>query len=197
MPTTEVMIETLIKWREDPTGAPALHFWKLVERFRADLVNQAFVILGNQDDAEDVAQETLSVAFLNLDQLRDASKLGSWLRGINRNRAHDLQRRQCRAKEERLATGQMNALESPKPPGATTSSNSPVRPAEIVLRAIDSLPEVAREVLVLRYWEKLSYEEIASRLGVPIGTVCSRILRADRLLAQKMKSKLSQETHAQ
>ncbi len=192
MPTTEVMIDTLIKHREDPDGAPLDQFWKLMERFRADLVNQAFVMLGNQADAEDVAQETLSQAFVNLRQLKDPAKLGVWLRGINRNLAQNLVRQRTRHKEERLATGQLDAVPAP---GNTTGGKAAIKPEDAVARAVDSLPEQFREALVLRYWEKLSNDEIAQRLGIPPGTVRSRLARADRMLSEKLKAVVHQESH--
>ena len=192
MPTTEIAIERLVQMRDDPGSHD--QFWKVLERYRADLVNQALVILGNQADAEDVAQDTFSQAFLNLNQLRDTSKLGVWLRGINRNLALNLRRRHVRAKEERLATGQMGALEAPK---SATLATGVIRAADRIMQAVDGLPEQSREVLVLHYWEKLSYEQIAERLEIPMGTVCSRVARADRMLARKLKTLMRQENHPQ
>ena len=196
MPTTAVMIETLIKLRQEPGGIPLEQFWHLIERFRADLVNQALAITGSQADAEDVAQETLCVAFLDLQQLRDATKLGLWLRAINRKQALNLRRRKGRSKEERLATGQLDALEAEKKPQPA----GPVGEKELeerVVRAVDALPEGFREVVVLRYWEKLSNEEISLRLGLPSGTIRSRMARADRILADKLKAFIRQEEHPQ
>lgn len=182
MPTTALMIEALLHSRLAPGGVPEDHFWMLMERFRADLVNQAFSILGSQADAEDAAQETLCKAFLHLNQLRDAVKLGTWLRSINRREALELSRRKRSAKEERLGTGQLGAIEAPRPAG------NPAAGEEAVARAVDALPEPFREVVVLRYWEKISTEEIANRLGIPSGTVRSRLTRADGMLANTFKS---------
>jgi len=191
MPTTAMMVEQLIKMREDPNGVPLDQFWKLLERFRADLVNQAFVILGSQEDAEDVAQETLSHAFLNLAKLRDPSRIGAWLRGINRNLSLNLRRKHARAREERLSTGQLGALEAPQ-----DHTSGPFASVEMIMRAVDGLPEQFREVLVLRYWEKLSDEQIAQRLDIPLGTVWSRMSRADLILAEKLQLLMKQERHA-
>ena len=95
MPTTAMMIDALVAMRHEPGGVQADHFWQLVERFRADLVNQAVALLGNRPDAEDVAQDSLCRAFRCLSQLKDPQKLGSWLRTINRNNAlQALRRRQ-------------------------------------------------------------------------------------------------------
>ena len=75
MPTTELAVEALIGLRLQSGKISADQFWILIERFRADLVNQALMVLSNQQDAEDVAQETLCKAFLDLPKLRDVSKL--------------------------------------------------------------------------------------------------------------------------
>jgi RNA polymerase sigma-70 factor, ECF subfamily len=111
------------------------------------------------------------------------------LRGINRHVALRLRQR-TRAKEKRLETAQVNALQAPK---TTTLSTSAIKALDRVLRAVDSLPTQYREVLVLRYWEKLSNEEIANRLGIPLGTVGSRMARANSILAEKLKAFLGQE----
>ena len=78
----------------------------------------------------------------------------------------------------------MNALEAETGGAKATTGD------DAVVSAVDSLPEAFREVVVLRYWEKLSTEEIAIRLGIPAGTVRSRLTRADGLLARKLASLL-------
>jgi len=189
MPTTAMMIDALVELRKAPGGAPPDHFWQLVERFRADLVNQALAILGQQADAEDVAQESLCQAFQDLHTLEDPNRLGVWLRNINRCNALDLLRK--RGRERVKASGRLAAESALAPETTPTGSNlENVRRAgkvEFVARAVDSLPESFREVVVLRYWEKKSYEELATCLGVPIGTVKSRIARADAMLIAKLR----------
>jgi RNA polymerase sigma-70 factor (ECF subfamily) len=176
------MVEALVGMRHEPGGIGPDYFWQLVDRFRADLVNQSLIILENQQDAEDVAQETLCKAFLQLHRLKDPAKLGSWLRSINNCCALALRRRRVREKEERLTTGQMTSIEAKK-----KEATQQVQAKEAVLRAVDALAAPYREVVVLRYLEKLSTEEIAIRLGVPSGTVRGRLTRADEMLAQKLK----------
>jgi len=184
--------------RHEPGGVPKDHFWQLVERFRADLVNQALSILGQQADAEDVAQDSLARAFLDLHKLDDPRKLGAWLRAINRCNALDLLRRRKAQREERLATGEVAALTKDRLPGrgATPAEGSPVASeSERVVRAVDGLPEAYREVVVLRYWEKLTLAQVAERLGVPPGTVRSRIARADSMLLSRLKAQARLEEH--
>ena len=180
MTTTSLMIEALVALRQDPTSATSEHFWILVERFRADLVNQAVAILGNQSDAEDVAQESLCEAFQDLGELQDPRKIGKWLRGINRHHALSLRRKRerDRARVEKL---ERPALE-------TREGND----LERIARAVDALPAPYREVVVLRFWEKRTTEEIASLLGIPRGTVKSRLFRADRTLYERLRGYLHQ-----
>ena len=64
-------------------------YWEVVERYRAELVNQALAILGNVADAEDVVQETFCEAFGHQDKLAKVRSLGAWLRTINRANARN------------------------------------------------------------------------------------------------------------
>lgn len=196
MQTTAQMIEALVDMRQQPGGVPVEHFWKLVERFRADLVHQAYVMLRSQADAEDIAQLSLCEAFQSMHTLREPEKLGVWLRGINRRNALDLLRRRKSAREQRLNTGELDTLKLPDgagprastPPGGTSSSKplSMRVGADDVMKAVESLPENFRDAVLLRYMEGLSCDEIAIRLGVPGGTVRSRLCRADAMLIRKL-----------
>lgn len=185
MPTTAMMIEALIEHRaKDPAhgSAPPEYFWQWVERFRAGLVNQAFGILGNQADAEDVAQESLCESFEGLAQLKDPRQLGGWMRQINRRNALDLLRVR-KGERDKAARARQGA-------GArdlVTGGYSGVDLREFVARAIDALPEDLREIVVLRYWEHLSYQDIATRLAEPVGTVKSQLFRADALLEKSLR----------
>ena len=184
MPTTDMMIEAFIQIRKDPLAAPIHHFWQLVDRFRADLINQAYAILGNLQDAEDVAQESLCRAFRDLSRLHDPMKLGAWLRAINRCNALDLRRRR---KRERSALHDIQE-EGTEP---VSGGFQQVDMREVIARAVDNLPEDLRGVVVLRYWEHLPYQEIAQKLEIPLGTVKSQLARADRILEKRLQAVLA------
>jgi RNA polymerase sigma-70 factor (ECF subfamily) len=189
MPTTAMMIEALLDLRNAPGGVEPDQFWQLVERFRADLVNQAFAILGNQEDAEDVAQESLCQTFQELNTLKNPRKLGTWMRTINRCNALDLWRK--RKREQSRSAAQNAGQEAVAPETTPTGTNLEVarrrRSAEQVARAVDTLPEPFRSVVILRYWEKKSYDEIADWLSIPLGTVKSRMARADHMLVVRLR----------
>jgi len=180
MPTTNMMIEAFVNMQRTPGAVPEDQFWMLVERFRADLVNQAFAILGNQPDAEDAAQETLCKAFLDLHTLREAAKLGAWLRGINRCTALAQLRSKKHSKETRLSTDKYDNLPA-------QGERQEAAGLELLVKAMDGLPEIYRQVVVLRYWEKLDTLDIAQRLGLTPGSVRCRLSRADGLLAARLR----------
>jgi len=195
--TTELLVEALAEVRASGQTLPEERFWQLVERYRADLVNQALAVLGNQADAEDVAQESLCQAFMQLHQLNDPAKVGAWLRSINRCNALDARRRRRSKREQRLATGEAAVLTAGHFPGRGRPSGAvPLdREAGQVVGAVETLPDPYREVVILRYWEKLTLEQIADKLGVPAGTVRSRMARADELLLHKLNALRKTEEH--
>jgi RNA polymerase sigma-70 factor, ECF subfamily len=196
MPTTAIMIEALITMRHEEGGVPEEHFWQLVERFRADLVNQAFAILSNQADAEDVAQCALAKAFRMLPTLKDPQKLGSWLRTINHRTALNHIRSRKRSNVHLHHTGKLDtkmAAPLTTPTGSDVEAVSRNVTIDQVARAVDTLPDGYREVVVLRYWEHLDTEQVANRLGIPAGTVKSRLARADRMLLEKLRRIWSEE----
>ena len=184
MRTTAMMIEALERYRSEPNHRHMEEFWRVVERYRADLYNQALLLLRHPEDAEDVVQETLRVAFLKLGTLEDSKIVNRWLRTINRNIALRLLRRR---RMERKATKRMEAIAADAPSAGTPAdADADAELREQIVAAIDSLPESLRAVVVLRYWERLSYEQIAERLALPIGTVGSRMVRADRLMRRRL-----------
>jgi RNA polymerase sigma-70 factor (ECF subfamily) len=182
------MIEAFLELRRRPGDLTEEHFWHLVQRFRAELVNQAFAVLGNVADAEDVAQETLCQAFERIGTLEDPRKLGNWLRKMNRGNALYLYRR--RKTERGRVSGRLSleiAAPETTPTGQLKETERKLSDAERVSRAMETLPGVFRSVVVMRYWEKSSYEEIAERMGLPVGTVKSRLARADLMLNQALR----------
>lgn len=137
-------------------------------------------------DAEDLTQETYVRALAALGSFRVGTNLRSWLftilRNISRNRARDLARE----------AGVMDATAVEPLGSIDPSAESPearlMRHAESrdLQAALDSLPPALKHTVWLRDVEELSYAEIATRLGIPIGTVMSRLSRARRLLYRRM-----------
>jgi RNA polymerase sigma-70 factor, ECF subfamily len=145
----------------------------------------------NRADAEDLVQDTFVKAFRFMDKFERGTNLKAWLFTILhntwRNRRRDAARDAVEVDSERVeqaATG---------PDGPAAFDN----PERILMRAtldadlraaLDELPEAFREAVWLRDVEEFSYAEMAEMLGIPIGTVMSRISRGRRLLFERLST---------
>jgi RNA polymerase sigma-70 factor, ECF subfamily len=143
------------------------------------LYSYAVVLSRNRTQAEDLVQETCLRALRAMDRLRPDSNIKSWLFTILRNVWLN-QLRQSRAALEVAdidpgESGTHQAVDTAKDPYAAYVSNIE---REQVRNAIQQLPLEFREVILLREYEDLSYEEIADLLNCPVGTVMSRLARA-------------------
>ncbi len=156
-------------------------FWALIERYRSDLINQAFSILRNLQDAEDVAQATFSEVYRNPSKLVEVQSIGAWLRSINRTNALDRLRTQQRQSRKANDPDMKRAKRQ-----MTTGGFSQLERQEMVATAIESLSEELREVTVLYYWEHLGQEEIARRLQLSERTVWQRLHDAHLNLHQNL-----------
>lgn len=143
------------------------------------LYSYAVVLSRNRTEAEDLVQETCLRALRAMERLRPDSNLKSWLFTILRNIWLN-QLRHSRTVPEAIdgdvAEDQANKPSNPpRDPYVIYVSNIE---REQVRQAIQQLPLEFREIILLREYEELSYEEIATLLGCPAGTVMSRLARA-------------------
>jgi RNA polymerase sigma-70 factor, ECF subfamily len=156
---------------------------ELLLRHRAAAYRFALQLTGNREDALDVTQEALLRFLDTLDRFEAGRPVQPWLFRIVRNKAYDLGRRQRVRRAESLD----ELLERGMPAPAQAAPH-PVEALELgelrrrVWAALARLPEMQREILVLREYEDLSYGEIGEVLGVPTGTVMSRLHRARKAL---------------
>jgi RNA polymerase sigma-70 factor (ECF subfamily) len=143
-----------------------------------------YSLAGNMDDGDDLAQLALERALMRLDQWTPGTRLDSWLFRIAQNAWID----EVRARKRRGAT--IDLEEAPELAGADgrTTANSRLDLAE-VRQVIAALPEDQRNVLALVSIEGHSYQEAADMLGVPIGTVMSRLARARQAIAKELREK--------
>jgi RNA polymerase sigma-70 factor (ECF subfamily) len=151
-------------------------FSLLVTKHQRSVFSTAYGMLGNQQDAEDVTQEVFVTAFRKLATFEGRSSFLTWLRRIAFNLAIDLRRRKKSrgsATQFAVADDIVSTKESSVADSMITSET-----VSTVRRAIDSLPDEQRVVVVLRDLQDLDYSEIAELLSIPIGTVRSRLHRA-------------------
>ena len=162
-------------------------FWKndssyedvVMIEYMDTLYRYAMVLTRNRTEAEDLVQETYLRAMRAMRRLRAGSNIKSWLLVILRNIwLNQLRRQRITPNMVEIDVDETTAnvvVETSKGPHALYVSKLE---CEQVRDAIQHLPMDFREVILLREYEELSYQEIASVLGCPIGTVMSRLARA-------------------
>ncbi len=156
-------------------------FSELVRAHSQGVLNVVYRMCGNQQLAEDAAQEAFIQAWMRLSSFRPKASFRSWLYRIAVNSAIDMLR-----KEKRVllnAVEDLNLAASNPSPEAMLASNER---AELVAKAVSTLPDASRAVLILREYEGLSYNEIAETLEIPMGTVMSRLSYARKILKEKL-----------
>jgi len=161
-------------------------FRVLVERYQGRAFRLALRILRDEDAARDAVQEALVKAYNNLAKFEKRSAFFTWLYRLVKNQCLDMLRRDRSSRaleweEGSLAEAEASADATPQVAGvsfapATETLRGQLR--EQIDAAIAKLPEAARETLILREVEGLSYQEIAEAQGIPKGTVMSRLFYA-------------------
>jgi RNA polymerase sigma-70 factor (ECF subfamily) len=160
----------------------AAAFHELVDRHAAGLYRLACALIGDSSDAEDVMQETFLGAFQRMGSFEGRSSVKTWLVSILNRQAFRHHRRRLRRPALRLQEIAREPVADPDAPAE--------RAPETRLDVSDAMARLSpeyRQVMVLREVEGMSYAEISQALGVPIGTVESRLFRA----RQELKSYLA------
>jgi RNA polymerase sigma-70 factor (ECF subfamily) len=172
----------------------AAAFEDLVDRYGDDLFGLAFSLVGNRADAEDVLQQALLGAYRRIDSFEGRSSLKTWLVRILVNQASKARRSRRVRRSIPLDAGRGDGRGDGRGEGGN-GANGVVVTTGPATAAVDSrldllamLEELSpdhREILLLRETQQLSYDEIAEALGVPRGTVESRLFRARQELRRK------------
>ena len=167
-------------------------FSELVRIHAQGVTNVIYRMCGDVHVAEDAAQETFLQAWLHLSSYRPQTPLRNWLYRIAVNAATDILR-----KEKRILPNAIEDLPlTDSHPGPEALLFQTERTA-LVQKAILSLPDASRVVLVLREYEEMSYHEIADTLDIPVGTVMSRLNYARKVLKEKLQQTLSSKVEVE
>jgi RNA polymerase sigma-70 factor (ECF subfamily) len=167
---------------DDPTAIQLLRagdkeaFRHLVERYQAQAVGHATAILGHREDALDAVQEAFIDAFQALDRFDLSRRFYPWFYTILRNCCYKLA-----ASRKRRETEDTAELELLAPVPDVTHEET-----MLLERALRELSPPERELLTLKHLDGLSSEELAERLGVPQGTIMSRLYHARKHLRQRL-----------
>jgi RNA polymerase sigma-70 factor (ECF subfamily) len=168
-------------------------FHALVDRHADRLYRLAVSLVGNSADAEDVLQEAFTGAFRGVSGFQGRASVKTWLTRILVMQAAKWRRDRKRHRRGVEPGGSAFDAEDEAPPAATGAAGEGVGAVDAridVHAAVQRLSAEHREVIALREFEHLSYEEIAAVLEVPRGTVESRLHRARAELREILKSYL-------
>ena len=165
--------KTETKLVEAAVGGDIESFGKLCRRYYGPMVAIAYSVVSDHQLAEDAAQESFARALVSLRKLKKQTRFAPWLAAICRNVAKDM----VASKVRQISTKDFSQ----------TARNNTDENAPVIRRAIEQLPISAKELVVLRYYNGLSYEQIASVLGISQAAINGRLTRAKRKMADYLK----------
>lgn len=193
--------KTMVTLVERAQAGERRAFGDLVEAHADRIFSYLYHLLGDREEAEDLAQETFVRAWQSLDRFRGGAAFSTWLYRIATNLAIDAVRRRRRR-------GLTESLDAPVETddgevkrqlvGSVAAPDEELVREELqrlVWESIRELPPKLQPVLVLYDFERLSYEDIARVLHIPLGTVKSRLFHARQQLKQILGSKLPVEEY--
>ena len=153
-------------------------FSALVATRLPDMLRLARSILRNEADARDATQEAFVSAWVNLPRLRDESRFNAWLNTVLANRCRDVLRRRGRVREIDLDRADLWQVD-PAPAALQRAA---------VLAAFDRLSIPDRQILAMHHLDDWPLDQVAHRLGIPVGTAKSRLHAARKALARAMET---------
>ncbi len=161
----------------------------LVKRYKDPLLNFVYRFLGDRTEAEDIVQETFLRLFKNKHYYKEIAKFSTWIYTI----AGNLAKTELRKRRRRSFFSISNFTGTDKDYDIPDADVSPEKQADSVLtdniiqQAVNKLSPKFKEVIVLRDIQEFSYEEISEIVGIPLGTVKSRVNRARLKLQEDLK----------
>ena len=165
-------------------------FEPLVLEHQGRVYSIALKLMGNEQDASDAAQEAFLKAYTSLGDYRAESRFAAWLYRLTNNVCIDLLRKRKRTAAVSLQQeddeGEPMELQIPDDRLSPEDELERKELRDAVRTAMDSLPEDCRRILTLRELGGMSYDELASTLGIEVGTVKSRLNRARKKLCARL-----------
>ncbi|WP_295664535.1 sigma-70 family RNA polymerase sigma factor [uncultured Mucilaginibacter sp.] len=158
----------------------------LMHRYKDSIYFMALKMVNNKEDAMDLTVETFAKAFEKLDKYQPEFAFSTWLFRVGTNNCIDFIRK------KKLNTQSINGMvDDDGDERPLQIKSDALNPEEVSMKKeqtqtlkvlIDSLPSRYRNLIVLRYFDELSYEEISEQLDLPLGTVKAQLFRARYLL---------------
>lgn len=164
-------------------------FGEIVTRWERKIFALCFGMLGREDEAGDAAQEAFIAAYRNLKNFRGDSRVSSWLHRIAVNQCLTIKRRQKSRAEDFLddesGEGERTFVASPSLSPARTTEKS--ERMNLVRQAVGGLPSDLRQVVVMKEFEEMTFQEISETLELPLSTVKSRLYTALKQLKLRLE----------
>ena len=166
-------------------------FAELVQRYERRLVNYVYRMIRNYEDAHDLAQEIFIKVYMALDRYDPKYKFSTWIFRIAQNAAIDQIRKktlpeESLTKQDRNEGGERQMqIEADVVSPYRAMFN--VEMADAIETAVQNLPEDYRDLIELRHFAELSYDEIAEVKQLPLGTVKNKLFRARNMLKEQLE----------
>lgn len=164
-------------------------FGEIVRRWERKIFALCFGMLGREDDASDAAQEAFIAAYRNLANFRGEAKVSSWLHRIAVNQCLTTKRRQ-KTRSEDFIDDEDGSEERIFVAAARYSPANEVEQGEllrVVRQAVGALPTDLRQVIVMKEFEDMTFQEISETLELPLSTVKSRLYTALKQLRMRLE----------
>lgn len=164
-------------------------FGDLVDRYQGRLINYLARMVRGSEEAHDLAQEVFLKVYQALDRFDPRYRFSTWIFRVAQNAAIDtLRRRRLRfqSPSRESSDGEEREWEPPSPERGPYGEARNRERAVAIRQAVDALPGEYRELIALRHYAELSYEEIATVKRLPLGTVKNKLFRARQTLKQTL-----------
>lgn len=161
-------------------------FNELVDRYKDRLLNVIGRMVSSTEEAEDIVQETFIRVYQHRQSFNFKHCLSTWIYTIGLNLGRNELRKRKKFKHYDITEMQGNEKE------ISVEMKLPTRLPQVLNEAVSDLPEKYRTAFMLRDVQEMPYEEVAKILGVPLGTVKSRVNRARLMLRDKLKPKVEE-----
>lgn len=180
--TDEQLVELAVT--ENPEA-----FGEIVKRWERKIFALCFGMLSREDDAKDAAQECFIAAYRNLKNFRGDARVSSWLHRIAVNQCLTIKRR-AKTRSEDFLGDEEGAEERVFVAPARLSPSRTAEQSErmaIIRQAVFSLPVDLRQVIVMKEFEEMTFQDISETLELPLSTVKSRLYTALKQLRMKLE----------
>lgn len=183
---SELTDEQLVKLavEDDPN-----HFGEIVNRWERKIFALCFGMLKREDEAKDATQEAFIAAYKNLSRFRGEAKVSSWLHRIAVNQCLTKMRRVKTRSEDFIDESESSESKVFTAPVKLSPSNLTEKNERLqaVRQAVHSLPTELRQVVIMKEFEEMTFQEISEVMEMPLSTVKSRLYTALKQLRMKLE----------